>query len=115
MRDIFLAVGIGFLIGYKGFLKEKGIRLNSRLQTVWLMLLIFSMGVSIGRNGEIVQNLPLLGGKAVLFALLTSLCSILVVYFLSVLFLEKEGKKLVLRYWLCWRWESVRAIFCRQI
>ena len=93
MWDIFLAVGLGFLIGYKGFVKEKGIKLNSKLQTVWLMLLIFCMGVSIGRNGDIVKNLPVLGGKAVLFAVMTSLCSIIVVYIFSRLFLEKEGEK----------------------
>lgn len=93
MWHVFLAVGIGFFIGYKGFLREKGIRINSRLQTVWLMLLIFCMGVSIGRNDEVVKNLPLLGGKAVLFAILTAVCSIIVVYILSTLFLDKEGKK----------------------
>lgn len=93
MWDIFLVVGVGFFIGYKGFIKEKGIKLNSKLQTVWLMLLIFCMGVSIGRNGDIVKNLPLLGGKAILFALMTALCSTIVVYILSHLFLEKEGKK----------------------
>ena len=93
MWDIFLAVGLGFLIANKGFIKEKGIKLNSKLQTVWLMLLIFCMGVSIGRNGDIVKNLPLLGGKAILFALMTALCSTIVVYILSHLFLEKEGKK----------------------
>ena len=93
MREIFLVVGIGFLIGYKGLIKEKGIKLNSKLQTIWLMLLIFCMGVSIGRNGDIVKNLPLLGGKAVLFAIMTALCSTVVVYIFSSLFLEKEGKK----------------------
>ena len=93
MWDIFLVVGIGFFIGYKGFLNEKGIKINSKLQTVWLMLLIFCMGVRIGRNGEIVKNLPLLGGKAVLFAILTALCSTIVIYILSTLFLEKEGKE----------------------
>ena len=93
MWDIFLAVGLGFLIGYKGFIKEKGIKLNSKLQTVWLMLLIFCMGVSIGRNGDIVKNLPLLGGKAVLFAIMTALCSSIAVYIFSRLFLEKEGEK----------------------
>lgn len=93
MGKIFLAVGLGVFLGYKGFIKERGIKWNSRLQTVWLMLLIFCMGVSIGRNGEIVKNLPLLGGKAVLFAVMTAVGSILVVYILSTLFLEKEGKK----------------------
>lgn len=93
MWKIFLAVGIGFLIGFWGLIKEKGIRINSKLQTVWLLLLIFCMGVSIGRNGEIVKNLPRLGGKAVLFAVLTILCSTLMVYILSTLFLRKEGKE----------------------
>ena len=93
MRDIFLVVGIGFFLGYKGFIKEKGIKLNSKLQTVWLMLLIFCMGVSIGRNGDIVKNLPLLGGKAVLFAIMTALCSTIVVYFISTFFFRKGEKK----------------------
>ena len=57
------------------------------------MVLIFCMGGSIGRNGEIVKNLPLLGGKAVLFAIMTALFSTIVVYILSNLFLEKEGRK----------------------
>ena len=93
MWDIFLVVGIGFFIGYKGLIKEKGIKLNSKLQTVWLMLLIFCMGVSIGRNGEIVKHLPVLGGKAVLFAIMTAVCSTIVVYLFSRLFLDKEGGK----------------------
>ena len=93
MRNVFLAVGLGFFIGYRGMLKERGIRWNGRLQTLWLMLLIFCMGVSIGKNGEIVKNLPALGGKAVLFAVLAAVCSVLAVYLLSTLFLEKGGKK----------------------
>ena len=93
MWDIFLVVGIGFFIGYKGLIKEKGIKLNSKLQTVWLMLLIFCMGVSIGRNGDIVKNLPVLGGKAVLIAIMTALFSTIVVYIFSRLFLDKEGGK----------------------
>ena len=83
MRYIVLAIGLGVLIGYQGWIRERGIRWNSRLQT----------GVSIGRNGEVVRSLPLLGGKAVLFAVMTAIGSIAVVYILSTLFLEKEGKK----------------------
>ena len=81
------------MIGYKGVLQEKGLRMNGRLQTAFLLLLIFCMGVSIGRNGEILRNLPLLGGKALLFAVFAILGSTLAVYFLSRLFLQKEGKR----------------------
>lgn len=93
MGKIFLVLGLGFLIGYKGLLQEKGLRLNGRLQTAFLLLLIFCMGVSIGRNGEILRNLPLLGGKSLLFAVFAILGSTLAVYFLSRLFLQKEGKR----------------------
>jgi uncharacterized membrane protein YbjE (DUF340 family) len=93
MGKIFLVLGIGFFIGYKGWLKERGLRYNSKLQTVWLLLLIFCMGVSIGRNGEIIRNLPLLGGKALLFAIMGVVGSTAAVYIFSTLFLEKEGKK----------------------
>ncbi len=67
--------------------------MNGRLQTAFLLLLIFCMGVSIGRNGEILRNLPLLGGKALLFAVFAILGSTLAVYLLSRLFLQKEGKR----------------------
>ena len=93
MGKIFLVLGLGFLIGYKGVLQEMGLRMNGRLQTAFLLLLIFCMGVSIGRNGEILRNLPLLGGKALLFAVFAILGSTLAVYFLSRLFLQKEGKR----------------------
>lgn len=93
MWDIFLAVGLGVFLGWRGWIREKGLKWNVRLQTVWLMLLIFCMGVSIGRNGEIVKNLPQLGGKALLFAVLAAAGSVAVVYVLSSLFLEKEGKE----------------------
>ncbi len=93
MWKIFLALAMGFLIGFFGLLKEKQIKLNCRLQTLWLMLLIFCMGVSIGRNGDVIKNLPFLGGKALLYALLAVIGSIGFVFFFSKLFLEKGDEK----------------------
>ncbi len=93
MWKIFLVLIVGFLIGFFGLLKEKQIKINSRLQTVWLLLLIFCMGVSIGRNGEVIKNLPILGGKALLFAVLAVIGSVVFVFAFSKLFLEKEEEK----------------------
>lgn len=93
MWKIFLALAVGFFIGFFRLLKEKQIKLNCRLQTLWLMLLIFCMGVSIGRNGDVIKNLPLLGGKALVYALLAVIGSIAFVFLFSKLFLEKgEGE-----------------------
>ncbi len=93
MWKIFLVLAVGFLIGFFGLIKEKQIKINSRLQTLWLLLLIFCMGVSIGRNGEVIKNLPVLGGKALLFAILAVIGSVVFVFAFSKLFLEKEEEK----------------------
>ena len=93
MGKIFLALGLGFWIGYKELLGEKGIRRNSRMQTVFLLLLIFCMGASIGRNREVLRSLPVLGGKALLFTLFSVVGSILAAYVLSSLFLEGGKRK----------------------
>ena len=51
MINILISLLLGFLIGYKKILSEKMILLNTKLQTVFLLLLIFVMGMSIGELG----------------------------------------------------------------
>lgn len=93
MWKIFMALTLGFLIGFFGLIKEKQIKLNCRLQTLWLLLLIFCMGVSIGRDGKVIGNLPVLGGKALLFAILAVIGSVVFVFILSRIFLKKEEEE----------------------
>ncbi|WP_304509773.1 LysO family transporter [Anaerotignum sp.] len=93
MWKIFMVLTLGFLIGFFDLLKEKQIKINCRLQTLWLLLLIFCMGVSIGRDGEVIGNLPVLGGKALLFAILAVVGSVVFVFMLSRLFLKKEEEE----------------------
>lgn len=89
---ILVALTIGFLFGYKKWVSDKMIQINTKLQLVWLLLLIFSMGMSIGSSKEIIFQLPSLGGKALLFAIASIAGSVLCVYFFSF-FLEKEEKE----------------------
>ena len=58
-----------------------------------LGFVIFCMGVSIGRNGDIIQALPSLGGKALLYAVLAVIGSIVAVYLLTKVFLRKGAKE----------------------
>lgn len=78
---VFLAVGvtIGAVIKF-GERQKKWI---GRLQQIGVVLLLFSMGLSIGLNDEILTNLQELGMQAFIYAALTSAFSILVVYGLS--------------------------------
>ena len=61
---IILALALGFIIGYKKFFSAKVLKINGKLQTVWLILLIFSMGISIGSNDEIISDIPILYSQA---------------------------------------------------
>lgn len=93
MGYIFVALGLGFFIGYRRMLNEKMIALNGKLQNVWLFLLIFSMGMKIGMDKDILQQLPALGGRALLYAVASSAGSVLVVYIISKVFFREEGEK----------------------
>lgn len=94
MWKIFLSLFIGFLIGYKKLISDNLIKLNSKIQTIFLILLIFTMGIGVGMNKDILKQLPNIGGKALFFAISCSLGSIIIVYIISSIFFEKEkGKK----------------------
>ena len=69
----------GILVG-KFFFPERFKKGNELLQTVCTALLIFAMGVSIGRNDGLLQNLATLGLDSVLFCLFSMGASILAVY-----------------------------------
>ena len=56
---------------------------NERLQLLCTLLLIFSMGVSLGQREDFFSELALLGAQALLFFLLPTVCSILLVYALT--------------------------------
>lgn len=92
MNEILIALILGATVGYFVKFSEKESKLNGRLQQVGVIFLLFSMGVSIGADGEIIKNLPAIGLKAFLFAAGTIGCSIILVYILSEKFLVSNSK-----------------------
>jgi len=88
---VFLAVGvtIGAVVKF-GERQKKGV---GGLQQVGVVLLLFSMGLSIGLNEEILGNLRALGMQAFTYAALTSVFSILVVYGLSLVLVREVRHK----------------------
>ena len=89
MAKIFISLAIGFFIGYKNFLNGKMIKLNSKLQTLWLILLIFTMGMGIGSSRDILSIIHVIGLKAFAFAAACILGSVGVVYIISK-FMDRE-------------------------
>lgn len=64
-------------------MKDKGKKINEKAQLIGLLLLLFSMGISIGANNDVVSNLNSIGLQAFVFALLTTLGSIICVFIVS--------------------------------
>lgn len=85
---IFLLAGI--FLGSRFALGDKGKRINARLQQAGLLLLLFSMGISIGANEEVIGNLNTIGLQAFLFAALTTAGSVFFVYLVSRRLSSKE-------------------------
>ncbi|HUW71682.1 MAG TPA: LysO family transporter [Candidatus Humimicrobiaceae bacterium] len=84
MIDIILSLIGGIIIGCLIKLKESQKILLERSYTVVIFLLIFFMGLAVGLNKSIFQNLPKIGGYAILFSIFTIIGSIA-----GVIILEK--------------------------
>lgn len=86
---ILILMAVGALIGLKWF-PARYAKLNSRLQLICTGFLIFCMGVSLGRKENFFNDLFSLGWQSLVFAVIPIVLSILVVYALSRVFLEKR-------------------------
>lgn len=90
MRQILIALILGAIVGYFIKLSDKGTKINGKFQQIGVIFLLFSMGVSIGADKDIIRNLPVIGLKSFLFAAGTIVGSIIIVYILSEKFLVKK-------------------------
>lgn len=72
----------GVLVGAKLF-PRKYAKVNERLQTVTTVLLIFSMGVMLGRRENFLEELGQVGWRSFVLCLLPMIGSVIAVYFLT--------------------------------
>ncbi|TDT58451.1 LysO family transporter [Fonticella tunisiensis] len=93
MWTIIVSLIIGMLLGLKKAVPDRVIKYNSRFQQAGIILLLFSMGASIGANKEMLLDLKTMGIKALTFAMFTTLFSILLVYIISRRFMEEDSRK----------------------
>lgn len=90
MWIIIVSLIIGVCIGYFFDLSNKYKKFSSVLQQLGVILLLFSMGASAGANKSIVSNLRNIGKISVTFAILTSIFSIVLVFFVSSKFIKEN-------------------------
>lgn len=82
---LLLGVGVGAVFKFS----EKQVKIISYLQTVGVLVLLFIMGISVGVNPDIIDKLSEIGISALLFAVLTTFMSVVVVYFVTTMYMRK--------------------------
>lgn len=93
MWIFFTCLIVGILLGFSGKLPEKFLKYNGILQRIGIILLLFSMGASIGSNRQMIHNIRYIGVKSLAFALIASLFSIICTYLLSKKLIQDGGGK----------------------
>ncbi len=83
---MFAGIGLGFLLRRYGWLQRLG-----RPIAYTIYLLLFLLGIAVGANREIVDNLISLGGQAFLLAMAGTVGSVLAGWAAYVWFFE-EGR-----------------------
>lgn len=90
MIEILLLIFGGMTLGYLVRHKKQVIRITERL-TIWsIFLLLFLMGLSIGRDPVIVGSLPSLGFNALLISLAGVAGSLMLALMLWKYFFSKK-------------------------
>jgi uncharacterized membrane protein YbjE (DUF340 family) len=92
MGNIIIFLITGIIVGSTFNLSEKLRRYNGKLQYIGVMILLFAMGASLGLNKSLLSNLKDIGLKSLLFAVLTSIFSIIMVYAVTKFKLKGEKR-----------------------
>ncbi|BEP29429.1 LysO family transporter [Helicovermis profundi] len=93
MLQIIIALVLGIIVGASFNLGDKIKKNISNLQTLGVVSLLFVMGISIGINPNIISELSNIGIKALVFALLTTIFSIIFVYFITQYIVKKNEER----------------------
>jgi uncharacterized membrane protein YbjE (DUF340 family) len=82
---MFLGIALGYLLRKKTILQKLGKPIS---YTIYLLL--FFLGISVGGNSNIINNLPSLGGQACLLAFAGTLGSVLAAWAVYKLVFKKD-------------------------
>ncbi len=94
MIEILIMI-VGTIVGFyllkiKDKLRIKIINYNNKLQLITVSIIIFIMGINLGSMENFLQKILALGGYSIIFAILPTIFSIILVYVISRLFIIKN-------------------------
>ncbi len=89
---LLIVMGAGVLVG-SCFFPEQWKKGNHVLQTVATLVIIFAMGVMLGRKENFLKDLSSLGLASFIFFVIPTVLSMLVVYSLTEKYMNKRKKQ----------------------
>ncbi|MGF6376783.1 uncharacterized membrane protein YbjE (DUF340 family) [Clostridiales Family XIII bacterium PM5-7] len=96
MADLLLYVAlaaVGYFLASKLSGKTTNVAWVGKIQMAAIILLVFTMGVRIGCNEEVISNLNMIGVYALIFTIVTMICSVLAITLLrKLLKIDKKGR-----------------------
>ena len=90
LLSLALGITIGLIINSKKLISKNSMKYNSKFQQIGIIILLFSMGASIGADRELLGNLKNMGVKALVFGVLTSFFAIFITYMVTFKFIGEE-------------------------
>ena len=88
-----LSLVLGIALGMTINFSEKFKFFNKKLQYLGVLVLLFIMGAKLGLDKTLLINLKPLGFKSLVFAILTSIFSIFMVYLVTAFIYKGEKRK----------------------
>ncbi|MDL2221438.1 lysine exporter LysO family protein [Parabacteroides sp. OttesenSCG-928-N08] len=85
---MFVGIAVGYLFRHVQLLQKTG-----RLITVTIVLLLFLLGISVGANRALINNLGTLGVQALVIALAGTLGSVLAAWIVYRLFFKNRQRE----------------------
>lgn len=89
--DVILIMCLGILVG-RLFIPDCAKKSNERISLMCTFLLIFSMGVMLGKKEHFLEELSSLGFSSLLFFILPTVFSIIIVFLLTKKLMKKKSE-----------------------
>ncbi len=93
MITVLAIMTAGIILGFFLSGKDKLIKINDKLTTWAIYLLLFLLGIGVGTNDKIVKNIHTIGLQAIIITLGALAGSLICAYVVYKLFFKKSSKE----------------------
>ncbi len=93
MTTVLIIMSIGIAVGFLISKRENLIKINDKLVTWSIYLLLFLLGIGVGTNKDIINNVHTIGLQAIIITIAALLGSLVCAYIVYILFFQNKQKQ----------------------